>query len=96
MDFLLRLQGLSMCAMSSGPKPQKRWDPKDFGFYGALLGLIAGIMRNFYYALRGQIPDVPEDDLLTYLPPEMILFVVAGAALLAAIAAIRNWLMLDR
>ena len=85
-----------MCAMSNGPKPQKRWDPKEFALYGALVGLIAGIMRNFYYALSGRIPGDPEDDLLTHLLPEMILFVVAGAALLAAIAAIRNWLMLDR
>jgi hypothetical protein len=75
--------------MSSGPGPQKRWNTRRSALYGAGLGVIAGIMHNFFHAFWGELP---ENDLLTHFLPEMVLLVVAGAALLAAIAAIRNWL----
>jgi hypothetical protein len=67
-----------------------RWDTKRFALYGALLGLVAGMMRNFFDAVRGQVPD---DDQAMHVLSEMVIFVVAGASLLAAISAVRNWLL---
>jgi hypothetical protein len=76
--------------MSNGPGPQKRWNTKRAALYGAGLGVIAGIMHNYFHAFWGK---PPEDGLLTHFLPEMVLLVVASAALLAAGAAIRSWLM---
>ena len=66
-----------------------RWDTKRFALYGALLGLVGGMMLNLFDVVRGQVPD---DDQATHVLSEMVTFVLAGASLLAAISAIRNWL----
>ena len=34
-----------------------RWDTKGFALYGALLGLVGGMMLNFFDAFWGQVPD---------------------------------------
>ena len=67
-----------------------RWDTKGFALYGALLGLVGGMMLNFFDAFWGQVPD---DDQAMDALSEMVIFILAGALLLAAISFIRNWLL---
>jgi hypothetical protein len=67
-----------------------RWDTKRFALYGALLGLVGGMMLNFFEAFWGWVPG---GDQATRVLSEMVIFVLAGASLLAAISAIRNWLV---
>jgi hypothetical protein len=67
-----------------------RWDTKGFALYGALLGLVGGMMLNFFDAFLGQVPD---DHQATPVLFKMVILVLAGASLLAAIAATRNWLL---
>jgi hypothetical protein len=69
---------------------KSRWDTKRCALYGALLGLVAGMMRNLFDAFWGQ---VPEDNKATHILFAMVTFVLAGASLLAAISAVRNWLL---
>jgi hypothetical protein len=66
------------------------WDTKSFALYGALLGLVGGMTLNFLDAFWGQVPD---DHQATPALFKMIIFVLAGASLLAAISSIRNWLL---
>ena len=66
------------------------WDTKSFALYGALLGLVGGMMLNFFDAFWGQVPD---DDQAMHALSEMVIFILAGALLLAAISFIRNWLL---
>lgn len=69
---------------------ENHWDTKGFALYGALHGMVRGMMHNFFDAFWDQVPD---DDQASHLLSEMVIFVVAGASLLAAISAIRNWLV---
>jgi hypothetical protein len=66
------------------------WDTRSFALYGALLGLVGGMTLNFFDAFWGQGPD---DHQATPALFKMVIFVLAGASLLAAISATRNWLV---
>ena len=66
------------------------WDTKSFALYGALLGLVGGMTLTFFDAFWRQVSD---DHQATPALFKMIIFVLAGASLLAAIAATRNWLL---
>ena len=73
--------------MSNGPRQTHPWNTKRFAFYGALLGFTVGIINAYVHAFWSP----PADDELPHLLTQMTVFVVAGAASLAATAAIRNW-----
>ena len=66
------------------------WDTKSFALYGALLGLVGGMTLNFFDAFWGQVSDDHQAAPALF---EMVIFVLAGASLLAAISATRNWLL---
>jgi hypothetical protein len=66
------------------------WDAKSFALYEALLGLVGGMTLNFFDAFWGQVPD---DHQATPVLFKMVIFVLAGASLLAAISATRNRLL---
>jgi hypothetical protein len=66
------------------------WDTKSFALYGALLGLVGGMMLNFFDAFWGQVPG---DHQATPVLFKMVILVLAGASLLAAISKIRNRLL---
>jgi hypothetical protein len=76
--------------VSNKPDPQQRWSKKELAFYGGLLGLLVGVVHSYVHAFWS--PPF-EDDLLTHILGQMALFIGSGAAGLAAVAAIRNWLM---
>jgi hypothetical protein len=66
------------------------WDTQSFALYGALLGLVGGMALTFCDAFWGQVSD---DHQATPILFEMVIFVLTGASLLAAISSIRNWLL---
>jgi hypothetical protein len=66
------------------------WDTKSFALYGALLGLVGGMTLNFFDAFWGQVSDDHQAAPVLF---KMVIFVLAGASLLAAISSIRNWLL---
>jgi hypothetical protein len=66
------------------------WDTKSFALYGALLGLVGGMTLNFFDAFWGQVSDDHQAAPVLF---EMVIFVLAGASLLAAISSIRNRLL---
>jgi EamA domain-containing membrane protein RarD len=66
------------------------WKTRRFALYGALIGLVAGIVHGYLHAFWRE---TPEDDVLTHVRTWMVMFIVAGAALLSAVSAIRNWLI---
>jgi hypothetical protein len=70
--------------MSKRPQLVKPWDTKRFAFYGAVLGVLVNIDHAFWRLYS-------EDDLLTHVLKQMILFVTSGTLGLAAVAVIRNW-----
>ncbi|WP_457094521.1 hypothetical protein [Microvirga sp. P5_D2] len=74
--------------MSNRPDPQQRWSTREFAFYGALLGLLVGVVHNYVHAFWDTSY---EGDVSTHILTEMVIFIVGGAAGLAAVAAIRNW-----
>jgi hypothetical protein len=56
--------------------------------------MLLAIMEQFCHAFcPASWYHVPEGDLLPHVLMEVFVFAVAGAALLAATAMIRNWLM---
>ncbi|WP_262300049.1 hypothetical protein [Microvirga sesbaniae] len=69
---------------------ETHWDTRSFALYGALLGLVGGMMLTFFDAFWGQVPD---DHQATHVVVEMVIFVLAGATVLAAISSIHNWLL---
>jgi hypothetical protein len=74
------------------PKARSRWDTLSLAFYGALLGMLGGMMEQFCHAFcPASWHYTPEGDLLAHVVIEVVAFAGAGAALLAAIATIRNW-----
>jgi len=75
--------------MSNRSGPQQRWNTKDFAFYGAMLGLIAGMVHSYVHAFWS--PPF-EGHLITHVLSKLVLFIGGGAAGLAAVSAIRNWL----
>ena len=66
------------------------WAAQSFAFYEALLGLVGGMTLNFFDAFWGQVSD---DHHAAPVLFEMVIFVLAGASLLAAISSIRNRLL---
>ena len=77
------------CGMSQGREPRKRWDTRRLAFYGALLGFGVGVIHAYVHAFWNGAYD---DLLLTHLLTQMVVFAGTGAAGLAAVSAIRNWL----
>jgi len=76
--------------MSHNFESKKPWSAKRFALYGALLGLIVGLIHNYVHAFWGSRSEV---DLLHHLLTRMAIFVAAGAASLAVVSGIRNWLV---
>ena len=76
--------------MSSRPKPTKPWNSKVLAHYGAVLGFVLGIIHAYVHAFWSRNPD---DRVIEHILWTIIFRVVAGAALLAAVAVIRNWLV---
>jgi hypothetical protein len=75
------------------PKTRSRWDTISFAAYGGLLGMLLAMMEQFCHAFcPASWHYVPEGDLFEHVLIEVVAFAVAGAALLAGIAMIRNWL----
>ncbi|MPR11716.1 hypothetical protein [Microvirga tunisiensis] len=75
------------------PKPRSRWDAIGLATYGGLLGMLLAMMEQFCHAFcPASWHYVPEGDLFEHVLIEVVAFAVAGAALLAGIAMIRNWL----
>jgi ABC-type antimicrobial peptide transport system permease subunit len=66
------------------------WDTKSFALYGALLGLVGGMTLNLFDAFWGQVSDDHQAAPVLF---KMVIFVLAGASLLAAISATRNRLL---
>jgi hypothetical protein len=66
------------------------WDTKRLALYGSGLGVLAGIIHAYVHAFWS-LP--VEDDVLTHVLTRMVIFIAAGASLLAAVSAIRNSLM---
>ena len=75
------------------PKPRSRWDAIGLATYGGLLGMLLAMMEQFCHAFcPASWSYTPEGDLLSHVLIEVVTLAVAGAALLAGIAMIRNWL----
>jgi hypothetical protein len=68
------------------------WSAKHFAFYGAMLGIVLGVIHAY---VHGFWSGVYGDFLVTHILSRMVLFVVAGSSLLAAVSVIRNWLVRD-
>ncbi len=66
------------------------WNAKQFALYGAALGFVLGIVHAYVHAFWSQTPEV---DVIEHILWTMGLRVVAGAALLGAVAIVRNWLV---
>jgi hypothetical protein len=75
------------------PKTRSRWDAISLAKYGGLLGILLAVMEQFCHAFcPASWSYTPEGDLLSHVLIEVVAFAAAGAALLAGIAMIRNWL----
>jgi hypothetical protein len=80
--------------MNIAATAKQRWDTVYLARYGALLGFLAAMIEQFCHAFcPASWQHVPQGDLSTHVLVETAVFVVAGALLLATIAAIRNWFM---
>jgi len=75
--------------MRSESTPQ-RWSTKRFALFGAALGVFGGIIHNYVHAFWSH---PVEENLIEHIQTRMVIFPVIGAAGLAAVAAIRNWLV---
>ena len=74
--------------MSNWPASHQPWNTKRFALYGAILGVVVGIIHAYVHAFWSPLTD----DVIAHVQSRMILYPVIGAALLAAVSAIRNWL----
>ena len=75
------------------PKARSHWDTNHFATYGGLLGMLLAMMEQFCHAFcPASWPYTPEGDLFEHVLIEVVAFAFAGAALLAGIATIWNWL----
>jgi hypothetical protein len=79
--------------MSNRPGSAEPWKTRRFALYGAVIGLVVGVVHVYDHAFWRK---TPEDDLLTHVQTWMVVFIVAGAALLGAVSVIRNWFMQRR
>jgi hypothetical protein len=69
------------------------WSISALAFYGALLGFAVGIVHTYVHAFWSPSQS---DDLIPHIITRMVLFVGTGAAVLAAVSAVRNWLVRRR
>ena len=76
--------------MSNKPSPGKPWDTTSFALCGAALGFVLVIVYAYAQAFWSQ---AQEDNLIGHILWTLTTRMVAGAALFAAIAMIRNWLV---
>jgi disulfide bond formation protein DsbB len=76
--------------MSNRPGSAEPWKTRRFVLYGAVIGLVVGVVHVYDHVFWRE---TPEDDLLTHVRTRMVVFIVAGAAFLGAVSAIRNWLI---
>lgn len=76
--------------MSNRAGSVEPWKTRRFTLYGAVIGLIVGIVHGYLHAFWS---DAAEGDAITHVRTRMVVFIVAGAVLLGAISAIRNWIM---
>jgi Mg/Co/Ni transporter MgtE len=74
-------------------RPTRAWGTKSLALTGAVLGFVLGIIHAYVHAFWSQ---THEEDPIRHILWSMALYVVVGAAFLATIAVIRNWLMRDR
>jgi hypothetical protein len=75
------------------PKTRSRWDLVGLATYGGLLGMLLAIMEQFCHAFcPASWSYTPEGNLLSHVLIEVVALAGAGAALLAGIATIWNWL----
>jgi hypothetical protein len=83
--------------MSDRLGPRKRWDTVRLALNGALLGMFVAIVEQFCHAFcPASLRHVPAGSLLKHVLTEFVIGAFAGAALFAAVAMVRNWLMRDR
>ncbi len=73
--------------MSNKPGSRKPWDTTSFALCGAALGFVLGIVHAYVHAFWSQ---AQEDDLIGHFLWTFGFRAMAGAALLAAVAMIRN------
>jgi hypothetical protein len=79
--------------MSDKPSPIEPWVPKEFAFYGALLGLMVGVVHAYVHAFWSRTGDA---NVVEHVLWETVISMVAGAALSAILAVIRNRLAQNR
>jgi disulfide bond formation protein DsbB len=76
--------------MSNGPRATKSWNTKQFALSGAILGFVVGIGHAYVHAFWSPTLN---DSVIEHILWRMALYVVAGAALLAAVSPLRNRLV---
>ncbi len=83
--------------MNGRLRSRKRWDTAHLAGYGALLGIVLGMLEQFCHAFCPTSWDhSPGENLFIHVLIEVVIGAFAGATLFAAISALRNWLMQDR
>lgn len=76
--------------MADKPAPTKPWNTKRFALSGAMLGFVLGVGHAYVHAFWSR---ALSHDVIEHILWRWVLCVVAGAALLAAAAALRNRLI---
>jgi hypothetical protein len=79
--------------MSSNGRYSERWSTRSYAFNGALLGLFVGVVHSYVHAFWSPSS---QGDLVLHIMTRMVTFILAGAAVFAAMSALRNWLMQRR
>jgi hypothetical protein len=83
--------------MDEGLRYRNRWNTAHLSGYGALLGIVLGMLQQFCHVFcPASWLHSPGENLFTHVLIEVVIGAFAGATLLAAISALRNWLMQDR
>jgi hypothetical protein len=89
-DGLGRSPPFSILGMTNKPGSTKPWKTAHFALYGAVIGLLVGIVHSYTHAFWSH---ALEDDLHTHVRNYMIGSIMTGAAILGAVSVIRNWLV---
>ena len=80
--------------MNLGSRAKQRWDTVHLSGYGALLGFLGAIIEQFCHAFcPASWGHEPGGNLFVHILLEILIGASAGAAVFAAISAIRNWLV---
>jgi hypothetical protein len=79
--------------MSNNRRSSERWSTRSYAFNGALLGLFVGVVHSYVHAFWSPSS---HDDLIPHIMTRMGTFIVDGAAVFAAMSALRNRLMQRR